>query len=98
MLGTESAHLYLYLPRQNKLIYLGLLHSYTCRYEKKKVSRDIRYILWSKRSNWGHLAKCLKNHLMDAIFCTHTHFMNINNIGYVVMVISKIKVILREIV
>ena len=65
---------------------------------KKKVSRDIRYILWSKRSNWGHLAKCLKNHLMDANFCTHTHFMNINNIGYVVMVISKIKVILREIV
>ena len=44
MLGTESAHLYQYLPRQKKLIYLGLLHSYTCRYEKKKVSRDIRYI------------------------------------------------------
>ena len=36
MLGTESAHLYQYLPRQKKLIYLGLLHSYTCRYEKKK--------------------------------------------------------------
>ena len=37
-LGTESAHLYQYLPRQKKLIYLGLLvlHSYTCCYEKKK--------------------------------------------------------------
>ena len=32
-LGTESAHLYQYLSRQKKLIYLGLLHSYTCRYE-----------------------------------------------------------------
>ena len=98
MLGTESAHLYQYLPRQKKLIYLGLLHSYTCRYEKKKVSRVIRYILWSKRSNWGHLAKCFKNHLMDAIFCTHAHFMNRNNIGYIVIMKSKIKVIHREIV
>ena len=87
MLGTESAHLYQYLPRQKKLIYVGLLHSYTCRYEKKKVSRDIRYILWSKRSNWGHLAKCLQNHLMNVFFCKHTHIMNRNNIEYTTIAI-----------
>ena len=36
MLGTESAHLYQYLPKQKKRIYLSVLHSYICCYEKKK--------------------------------------------------------------
>ena len=36
MLGTESAHLYQFHPRKKKLIYLGLLHSYTRVMREKK--------------------------------------------------------------